>query len=104
MIDTFFFEDFAYDEDGRKHLESPESRSYLAALAGRLDDLSDFTHDAIERVVRVFAEKFGLKVSAIVHPARVAVSGKTKGAGLFEMMEVLGRERTVARLRRAADA
>jgi glutamyl-tRNA synthetase len=103
MIDPFFREDFACDEDGRKHLDSPESRSYLAALAARLDGLPEFSHAAIEAIFRQFAEERGLKVSAIVHPARVAVSGKTKGAGLFEMMEVLGRERTVARMRRAAN-
>ena len=105
QTDFFFREDFAVDEEGRKHLDSPESRAYLAALADRLAGLTDFSHAAIEDVFRRFAEERGLaKVGPIVHPARMAVSGKTKGAGLFEMMEVLGRERVVARMRRAANA
>jgi glutamyl-tRNA synthetase len=104
MIDCFFREDFAYDEDGLKHLASPESRAHLARLADRLAGITDFSHDAIEAVFREFAEERGIKTAAIVHPARMAVSGKTKGAGLFEMMEVLGRERVVARMRRAANA
>jgi glutamyl-tRNA synthetase len=104
MIDCFFREDFAYDEDGAKHLASPESRAYLAALADCLAGLGDFTHAAIEDLFRRFAEERAIKVGPIVHPARMAVSGKTKGAGLFEMMEVLGRERVVARMRRAANA
>jgi glutamyl/glutaminyl-tRNA synthetase len=74
----------------------------LAALADGLEALPDFTHAAIEAVFRAYAEERAIKVGPIVHPARMAVSGKTKGAGLFEMMEVLGRERTVARMRRAA--
>jgi len=103
MTDCFFREDFAYEEEGKKHLEKPESREYLALLADRLAGTGDFTHDAIEAVFREFAEQKGLKTGQVIHPARMAVSGKTKGAGLFEMMEVLGRERVVARMRRAAN-
>jgi glutamyl-tRNA synthetase len=103
MTDSFFRDDFAYDEDGQKHLATPESREYLALLADRLAGLTDFAHAAIEAVFREFAEARGVKAGAIIHPGRMAVSGKTKGAGLFEMMEVLGRERVVARMRRAAN-
>jgi glutamyl-tRNA synthetase len=103
MIDCFFREDFAYEEEGKKHLEKSESREYLTVLADRLAGLEDFTHAAIEDVFRRLAEERGVKAGPIIHPARMAVSGKTKGAGLFEMMEVLGRERVVARMRRAAN-
>jgi len=102
MIDLFFTEDFATEEGGQKLFETPESRAHLATLADRLAALADFTHAAIEAAVRSLAEERGTKVGPIVHPARMAVSGKSKGAGLFEMMEVLGRDRVVARLRRAA--
>ena len=103
MIDCFFREDFAFDEEGRKHLDNPDSREYLRILADRLAGITDFSHAAIEAVFREFAEERGIKAGPIIHPARMAVSGKTKGAGLFEMMEVLGRERVVARMRRAAN-
>jgi len=103
LTDCFFREDFAFDEEGRKHLEKPESREYLRLLADRLAGITDFSHAAIEALFREFAEERGIKAGPIIHPARMAVSGKTKGAGLFEMMEVLGRERTVARMRRAAN-
>jgi glutamyl-tRNA synthetase len=103
MTDCFFREDFAVEEEGRKHLASPESRAHLAALADRLAGIPDFSHPGIEAVFRAFAEERAIKLGPIVHPARMAVSGKTKGAGLFEMMEVLGRERVVARMRRAAN-
>ena len=102
MTDCFFREDFAYEDEGKKHLEKPESRDYLALLADRLAGTGDFTHDAIEAVFREFAEERDIKAGQVIHPARMAISGKTKGAGLFEMMEVLGRERVIARMRRAA--
>ncbi len=104
MIDCFFRDDFPSDEDGLKHLASPESRAHLAALADRLAGLSDFSHAAIEDLFRRYADERAIKLGPIVHPVRMAVSGKTKGAGLFEMMEVLGRDRVVARLRRSAHA
>jgi glutamyl/glutaminyl-tRNA synthetase len=102
MTDFFFREDFAVEEDGKRHLADAEGRGFLGALAERLEGLSAFSHDAVEKVFRDFAKERGLKAGRIIHPARAAVSGKTKGAGLFEMMEVLGRERTLERMRRVA--
>jgi len=102
MTDCFFREDFAFEEDGKAQLEKPESREFLAELAGRLSGLDPFTHEAIEKAFREFVEERRIKAGLVIHPARMAVSGKTKGAGLFEMMEVLGRDRTLARMRRAA--
>ncbi|HSQ79456.1 MAG TPA: glutamate--tRNA ligase, partial [Candidatus Bathyarchaeia archaeon] len=101
--DCFFTDDFPLDEEGKKHLEKPENREYLAVLADRLAGLPDFTHAAAENIFRKFAEERGIKLGPVTNPVRVAISGKTKGAGLFEMMEVLGRDRTVARMRRAAN-
>ena len=102
MTDYFFREDFAVEEEGKAQLEKPESREFLAVLADRLAGLDPFTHDTVEKAFRDFVEERKIKAGLVIHPARMAVSGKTKGAGLFEIMEVLGRERTVARLRRAA--
>jgi glutamyl-tRNA synthetase len=102
MTDCFFSDSFAVEEEGKAQLEKPESREFLSVLAGLLDGLDPFTHDAIEKVFRDFVKERKLKAGQVIHPARMAVSGKTKGAGLFEMMEVLGRQRTVERLRRAA--
>jgi glutamyl-tRNA synthetase len=102
MTDCFFRDDFGVEEEGKPQLERPESRKYLSELAGRLSGLDPFTREAIEKVFRDFVEERKIKAGQVIHPARLAVSGKTKGAGLFEMMEVLGRDRTVERLRRAA--
>jgi glutamyl-tRNA synthetase len=102
MADAFFRDDFSVEEEARAQLEKPGIRAFLADLAGRLSLLEPFTRDAVEKAFRDFVEEKKIKAGEIIHPARAAVSGKTKGAGLFEMMEVLGRERTVERLKRAA--
>ncbi len=103
MTDCFFKDEFAWEEGGKTKLDKPESREYLRILADRLEALEDFGHEAIEGVFRAFVEERGLKAGQVIHPTRMAVSGKTKGAGLFEMMEVLGKTRALERMRRAAD-
>ena len=77
------------------HILVPDSAAALEALPA-------FEHDALESACRALAESMGLKPAEIIHPARMAVSGKTKGAGLFELMELLGRETVIRRMRGAA--
>jgi len=103
LADAFFKDDFAVDEDGRrKYLDSAAARASLAELADRLAGLEAFTPDRIEAVTREIVAAKGLKAADLIHPARLAVSGKTKGAGLFEMMELLGKETVLRRLRGCA--
>ena len=102
MIDFFFRDDYAVEDDARAQLEKPGARENAGLLAARLEPLSDFRHDLLEAACRELAAERGAKPAAFIHPARAAVTGKTKGAGLFEMMEVLGKETALARLRRAA--
>jgi glutamyl-tRNA synthetase len=100
MADFFFKDDYALEEEGRKHIEKEEGRASLEAFAARLESLDDFGHNFIEKACRELAEEKGVKPAVLIHPARVAVSGKTKGAGLFEMMEVLGKDIVLKRMRR----
>ena len=102
MADYFFRDDYPLEEAGLKHIAGAESRGYLDEFADRLEKLERFTHEGIEGVCRAMAEEKGLKVGSVIHPTRMAVSGKTKGAGLFEMMEVLGKSRVLERMRRTA--
>jgi len=101
MTDFFFRDDFAMEE-GRSQLERPGARESVGFFAARLEALAEFRHDALESTCRELAAEKGLKPADIIHPTRAAVSGRTKGAGLFEMMEVLGKETVVKRMRSAA--
>ena len=75
----------------------------ILKLADRFEAMESFNHQSIEQTVRGMAEENQIKVTALIHPTRLAVSGKTGGPGLFEMLEVLGREKTVIRLRKACE-
>ncbi len=100
MVDFFFRDDFPVDEDDRKkHLESPEHKALLADLAARIEALPEFSAAALEALYRSTAAERNIKASELIHPTRMAVSGRTKGAGLFEIMAVLGRETVLRRLR-----
>lgn len=105
LADYFFKDDFAVDEKGkRKYLDKKENRDNLRIFADRLGTLEDFSYENIEKICREIIEEKKLKAADIIHPARMAISGKTKGAGLFEIMEVLGKKKVLERMRKAAGA
>ncbi len=100
LTDCFFTDDFAVEEEGKKkYLDKPENIENLKILTGRLEKLEEFSSGNIETIFRQLAEEKRLKAANLIHPARLAVSGKTSGAGLFEMMELLGKEKVLKRLR-----
>lgn len=100
----FFVPEPAIDEKARrKWLERPETKAVFRHFIQTIEDAADFTAPDLEAAARLVADQLGIETGSVFHPLRVAVSGRTEGPGLFEMMEVLGRERTLHRLRMAAD-
>ena len=98
----FFTDDFAADAGAQKkrdkYLKESETRRAFSEFKTALQSLDEFTKESIENICRNLAEQYNIKPASIIHPTRVAISGKTGGAGLFEMMELLGKERVVRRL------
>ncbi|MFH1768568.1 MAG: glutamate--tRNA ligase [Candidatus Omnitrophota bacterium] len=99
---AYFSDQFIYDDDTKDVLQRDLSKD-IALLKEELAGLDPFVHDIIEGAFRRFAEGAGLKARDLVHPVRVALTGKKVGPGLFETMEVLGKERVVQRLGRLLD-
>ncbi len=100
LTDFFFTDDYVVDEDGRKkHLSSEASLELIRALAAKLENAPAFDHATIEKTLEALVAEKAVKAAAIIHPTRMAVSGKTKGAGLFEIMEVLGKDKVLRRLK-----
>lgn len=100
----FFSDDVAYDEKSvRKRLQKEGVVELLRRLADGLGALDDFSEAALETAIRGAAESLGVTAGQVVHPIRVAVSGISKGPGLFELLAVLGRERVLQRLARAME-
>ena len=99
----FFRAPESFDEKGVAKHFLPENIDRLQGLADRFEALDKFDHDGLEETLNGFAQELELKAGQLIHPTRLAVSGMTMGPGLYEMLAVLGREETVARLRAAAD-
>lgn len=103
MTDHFFSDAYVVEEKGKeKYLDPRESKEILKDFVKRIEPLTDFSHKRIEDVCRIMAQEKNLKAGQVIHPTRMAISGKTQGAGLFEMMEVLGKKAVVERMRKAA--
>lgn len=86
----FLFEDVEASVDGGTEV--------IAAAGDALADLEPFTAEAIEAALRGVVERLGLKPRQAFQPIRVAVTGSTVSPGLFESIELLGRETTLRRL------
>jgi len=97
-----FYDDFSYAPDTEKILERDLSQE-VEVLKERLSKIESFTKEEIEKEFRDTAASLGLKARDLVHPVRVALTGKRVGPGLFETMEVLGKEKVIKRLERLID-
>lgn len=96
-----FKDDFPVDAEARaQHLSADRSKEFRL-LAERLSDVTDFNIKTAEDTFRDLVAELGIKAGELVHPVRVALTGKSVGPGLFETMAILGKEKTVRRLSQA---
>jgi glutamyl-tRNA synthetase len=80
-------------------LLTAEARATIGSLLPELDAAADWTAPAIEAVVRGFAERSGQKLGSVAQPLRAALTGKTTSPPIFDVLAVLGRDESIARLR-----
>jgi glutamyl-tRNA synthetase len=84
-----------------KHLGDEVARGHLAALGDRLAATDPFDAATLELALRGLAAERGVKAGALIHAARVAVTGQTTSPGIFEVLELVGRTRVLARINAA---
>jgi glutamyl-tRNA synthetase len=94
----------AYEEKPIRKKWKPDNRAAFNQLADLLSEQEDWTAGPIKTGVVAFMEANGLGFGAVLPILRVAVSGSVQGPDAFEMLEAVGREETVARLRSGYDA
>jgi glutamyl-tRNA synthetase len=102
----FFTDDFPFDEEAvSKTLRVPGAAERLAQLGDRLAAMpaEQWGPDGIEAAFKELAAAHGVKTAAFIHPARVAVSGRSVGPSLYHMLVILGRDKVVARVGRAVE-
>jgi len=92
-----------YDPKAAKKFLKPETAQVLALLAEGLDALDDLAEKTQEGAFKQVMDETGLGFGKIAQPVRVAMTGTTVSPGIFEVIEVLGKERVLARLRAAVE-
>ncbi len=104
LVEFFFKAPDAYDEKGeRKWFRREGAATLLAAAHAGLAAVDPFAAEAIEAAVRGLGDELGLGAGPVIHTVRLAVTGRTAGPGLFELLAVLGKEEALTRLRAAEE-
>jgi len=99
---VFYYKaDFAYDEKGAAKFFHAETPALLENLVAKLEALEGFSMESIEGVFKQICEEKGIKLGQIGPAVRLALSGTTASPGIYEMIEVLGKDETRKRLERA---
>jgi len=97
----YYVDDFSYEEKAAKLFFKPGVLDMLKLLTKQLEQTEDFSEKNLETVFKSFIETTGLKFGKIAQPLRSALTGKTVSPGIFEVLEVLGKDRTISRLNKA---
>jgi nondiscriminating glutamyl-tRNA synthetase len=100
--DYFFRDDLAYEEKGiKKFFTKPDVAAILTKGAQALAETEPFDLPTVEASYRKIVEELGISGGALIHPTRLAVSGKTVGPGLFDIIVTLGKKKSLERIERA---
>ncbi len=75
-----------------------DARAVLAGVLEKLESLDDWSAEKTDGIVRAYAEETGLKLGKVAQPLRAALTGRTTSPGIFDVLEVLGREESLARI------
>jgi glutamyl-tRNA synthetase len=97
----FLTDNISIEEKAATKFLTPEVRAPIAKLIEKLTGLDDFTEANIEQAFSAVLEETGLSMSKLAQPVRVALTGSTVSPGIHDVIAVLGKERTIKRLRSA---
>lgn len=99
---AYFADDFEIEEKAlqKNVLKYGELKDWFPVLADRLEQLADFSHDEVERVMREYSEELDIKPGILINAARALVTGRLAGPSMFEALVLIGRTRVVSRLRK----
>lgn len=99
----YFFKNIeGYEEKGvEKFFKKEGCAKLLQGALEKINSVEPFIASHIESVYRAYAEEMGLKAGEVIHPTRLALTGRTVSRGIFDVMEILGKEECVIRINNA---
>ena len=104
MLDPFFREPPVMDEKAETKFLVKDAAPKLSGFRDALAKSAEWTEEKLEASVNSWLAEAGLEMKAVGQPVRVALTGRTASPGLFQVLVVLGRDRALARLTRAAES
>jgi glutamyl-tRNA synthetase len=99
----YYMGDFEYDAKALEKFLHGNLVQLFGEIKDRVQDSEKLTHDTIDSIFKDICGRYAIKMKDIALPTRIALTGGTAAPGLFDVMEVLGRDETVKRLERAIE-
>jgi glutamyl-tRNA synthetase len=97
----YFKDDIAYDPEAAKKSFVPENKPRVEKVRDAFGKLATFDAASIEAALKATATELGVKVGVLIHPTRLATTGNPNGPSLYHLLEVLGKEKVMARIEKA---
>jgi len=102
LASYFFSEEFEYDgEAEKKYFKGRETADLLSKLSEKLSALKTFDHEHLEKTFKGLAKDLNAKLGAVIHPTRLALTGRAVSPGIYDVVEILGKEETLKRIEKA---
>jgi len=104
-LTTYFFKDeYEFEEKAIKYLKDNDAPRILQILVERISKIEPFKKDEIEKIFKSLAAEINVKLGVIIHPCRAAVSGRAETPPMYDVLEVLGKDKVIKRLKLGTDA
>jgi glutamyl-tRNA synthetase len=104
VSDYFFSRQYNYDQKGvNKQFTKEDVPELLIRISDELRLVEPFNSNNTEILFNKLCDELGISIGQLIQPARLAITGRTGGPGLFEILDLLGQEETVERLEKAVD-
>jgi glutamyl-tRNA synthetase len=97
----YFTEDVEYEEKARNKFLNEKYLPYLTDIREGMEGLTEFTERGIEKLFQEVVERHQTKLRHVAQPVRVALTGSTASPGIFEVIEIIGRDKAIRRLEKA---
>ncbi len=99
----YFTEEVEFDEKAREKFLNEKYLPYLKDIKEGIEKMAEFTEEALEALFKEVVDRHQTKLKHVAQPVRVALTGGTASPGIFEVIYLIGRERTLRRLQRAIE-
>ncbi len=103
MMRFYFIDEIVYEEKAAQKFLKEDIVPVLERLIKELSAMEQFKEGPLEELFRGLAKEYNLKLKHIAQPVRVALTGRTVSPGLFEIMDILGKDKVIQRLQKAVN-